>query len=81
MLDKAALIARDLCEGAEEIGVFLDKTKRQAVYLCATRQVPAYKFHGRWNMRPSRYYRHIAELEDRNVAPLSEDASVSASAA
>ena len=65
---KQELIERDWCDNAAEIGVVIEKTERQALHLCATSQVPAFKQGGRWKMRPSRHRRHIEELEDATLA-------------
>ena len=59
--------ADDLCVGTKAIGDFLNKTGRQAEHLCVTRQIPAFKEGGKWNLRKSTYARHIAKLE--NASP------------
>jgi hypothetical protein len=69
-LTKAELIARDLCENAAEIGAVIDKTERQATHLCASHQLPCWKRGGNWMMRPSRYFRHIEEMEDAAIAAM-----------
>jgi hypothetical protein len=65
--DDAASIAADTDVGARAIGRTLDKTERQALHLCATGQLPAFKLGGRWCMRRSTYAAYIARLEQASV--------------
>ena len=60
----APTLAEDLCDGASQIGAFIGKTERQALHLCATRQIPAFKEGGKWRMRKSRYVRQVEDLEE-----------------
>jgi len=62
------ILAEDLATGCFEIGILLRKSEQQVAYLCRTGQVPAFKEGGCWKMRPSRYRRHIEQLEDATIA-------------
>jgi transposase len=54
--------------GTASIGKFLGKSKRQAEYLCATAQVPAFKEAGQWCLRERAYLQHIEAMERRTLA-------------
>ncbi len=56
-------LADDLLTGATEIADFIGWSKRQTFYMLEKKQLPAFKFAGRWCLRKSTLYAHIAELE------------------
>jgi hypothetical protein len=69
-------LAEDLCDGAFDIGQYIGKSERQALHLCATRQIPAFKEGGKWRMRKSRYAKHVEALEEAslNASPRAREA-------
>ena len=68
--DKAELIERDWAKGAAQIACVIDRDERAALHLCYTGKLPAFKLGGKWCMRPSAFFRHIARLEDAATAQL-----------
>jgi hypothetical protein len=57
----------DIVVGFEGIAKAINKTPRQVIHLCETRQIPAFKFGGRWHLRLSTYRQHIANIEAEAV--------------
>jgi hypothetical protein len=53
----------DIVIGFEGIAKAIGKTPRQVIHLCETRQIPAFKFAGRWHLRLNTYRKHIATIE------------------
>jgi hypothetical protein len=56
-------ITDDLLAEIENIAAFINKNERQTTYLAVTKQIPAFKFGGKWHMRKSAYCRLIEKLE------------------
>ena len=53
----------DIVVGFGGIAKAINKTPRQVIHLCETKQIPAFKFGGRWHMRLSTYRKHLESLE------------------
>jgi hypothetical protein len=65
----AELIRTDTpLSGISEIARFIHKTPRRTNYLAATGQLPVYVLAGKYHLRPSTYYAHIAKLEAESLA-------------
>jgi hypothetical protein len=58
-------IAEDTLAGADAIGRYFGKSRRQTFYLCEKKQIPAFKLCGTWHMRKSTYRRRIEKLEEQ----------------
>ena len=57
-------LADDLIVGAERIGAELGMTKRQAQHAIERRQIPAFRFCGKWTTRRSTLRAHFRRLEE-----------------
>ena len=53
----------DTLKGARAIAEFLGEDERRVFYMLERRQLPAFKWGGRWNARKSTLIKHIEKLE------------------
>jgi hypothetical protein len=68
-------LADDLIVGTENIGEEIGRTRRQAQHLIDTRQIPAFKFSGKWATTRSMLCRLVdRKLEQAGQEPTGEAA-------
>jgi hypothetical protein len=56
-------LADDLIVGTARIGEEIGRTRRQAQHLIDRREIPAFKFAGKWAIRRSTLRKHFERLE------------------